>query len=54
MKRKNFMAPLKDEEIPPVLALGRQITEQAAERGELPPARFGDRARQALKPAGKN
>ena len=33
------MAPLADSEIPPVVALGRQVAEQAAKDGQpLPPA----------------
>jgi alkanesulfonate monooxygenase SsuD/methylene tetrahydromethanopterin reductase-like flavin-dependent oxidoreductase (luciferase family) len=37
-KRKQFMKPLADEEIPPVIALGRQIAEEAARTGQpLPP-----------------
>ena len=31
-KRKKWMKPLADDEIPPVLALGRQVAEQAARR----------------------
>ncbi len=39
MQRKKWMKPLADDEIPPVLALGRQIAEQAAAKGEtLPPS----------------
>ena len=41
-KRKAFMKPLADDEIPPVMALGRQIAEQAAKSGQPvqpPPAR---------------
>ena len=37
-KRKAFMKPLADDEIPPVMALGRQIAEQAARSGQpVPP-----------------
>ncbi len=36
-KRKRWMAPLADSEIQPVVALGRQIAEQAAARGETVP-----------------
>ncbi len=43
MKRKQWMKPLADGEIPPVIALGRQVAEQAAAAGqpapEPPPAR---------------
>jgi hypothetical protein len=31
------MKPLADDEIPPVLALGRKIAEEAARKGEAPP-----------------
>jgi len=34
MKRKQTMKPLADSEIPPVVALGRQVAEQAAAKGE--------------------
>jgi alkanesulfonate monooxygenase SsuD/methylene tetrahydromethanopterin reductase-like flavin-dependent oxidoreductase (luciferase family) len=37
MKRKARMRPLADKEIPPVLALGRQIAERSAAAGEAPP-----------------
>ena len=38
-KRKQWMKPLADDEIPPVIALGRQVAEQAAKSGQaLPPA----------------
>jgi len=54
MKRKQWMKPLSDDEIQPVIALGRQIAERARAAGEaLPePARgsFGDQIRQ-VKPA---
>ncbi len=37
-KRKSYMAPLADKDIAPVIALGRQIAEQAAREGKpLPP-----------------
>jgi alkanesulfonate monooxygenase SsuD/methylene tetrahydromethanopterin reductase-like flavin-dependent oxidoreductase (luciferase family) len=37
-KRKSYMAPLADDEIAPVIALGRQVAEQAAREGKpLPP-----------------
>ena len=37
-KRKAWMAPLTDDEIKPVVALGRQIAEEAARNGAaLPP-----------------
>jgi alkanesulfonate monooxygenase SsuD/methylene tetrahydromethanopterin reductase-like flavin-dependent oxidoreductase (luciferase family) len=37
-KRKAYMKPLADAEIPPVVALGRQVAEQAAREGKpLPP-----------------
>jgi hypothetical protein len=42
LKRKQWMAPLADSEIQPVVALGRQVAEEAAARGEplpVPPAR---------------
>ena len=31
------MKPLADAEIPPVIALGRQVAEEAARKGEPPP-----------------
>jgi len=34
MKRKQWMKPLADSEIPPVIALGRQVAEQAAAAGQ--------------------
>jgi hypothetical protein len=37
-KRKKWMKPLADDQIPPVLALGRRIAEDAARNGEAPPA----------------
>ncbi len=37
MKRKQAMKPLSDDEIPPVVALGRQIAEQAKAEGRPPP-----------------
>lgn len=37
MQRKKWMKPLADSEIPPVLALGRKIAEEAARKGEAPP-----------------
>ena len=50
-KRKQWMKPLADDEIPHVLALGRQVAEQAARTGQpLPsasPAR--PRSRRALR-----
>jgi hypothetical protein len=36
-KRKKWMKPLADSEIPPVLALGRQVAEEAARKGEPAP-----------------
>jgi alkanesulfonate monooxygenase SsuD/methylene tetrahydromethanopterin reductase-like flavin-dependent oxidoreductase (luciferase family) len=36
-KRKKWMKPLADDEIPPVMALGRKVAEEAAARGEAPP-----------------
>jgi hypothetical protein len=36
-KRKQWMAPLADDEIPPVVALGRQVAEQAARTGQASP-----------------
>ena len=36
-KRKQWMKPLADNEIPPVLALGRKIAEDAARKGDAPP-----------------
>ena len=38
MKRKAGMQPLADADIPPVLALGRQVAERAAREGLPPPA----------------
>ena len=59
-KRKQGMKALADEEIPPVLALGRQIAERAKAEGQAPPAPINpDRARaqqqwvEALKKAEK-
>jgi hypothetical protein len=37
MKRKAWMKPLADNEIPPVIALGRQVAEQAAREGQPAP-----------------
>jgi alkanesulfonate monooxygenase SsuD/methylene tetrahydromethanopterin reductase-like flavin-dependent oxidoreductase (luciferase family) len=37
MKRKKFMKPLADGEIPKVVALGRQIAERMRAQGETPP-----------------
>ena len=37
-KRKQWMKPLADDEIPPVVALGRQVAEQAARTGQPAPA----------------
>jgi len=50
LKRKEWMKPLADDEIPPVLALGRQIAEQAARTGQPAPAANPRRAawREAL------
>src|SRR5258706_10474490 len=45
MKRKQYMKPLADSEIPPVVALGRQVAEQAAAKGEPLPAATTERAR---------
>jgi hypothetical protein len=39
MKRKKFMKPLADAEIPKVVALGRQIAERARAAGEPLPLR---------------
>jgi hypothetical protein len=36
-KRKQWMKPLADDEIPPVVALGRQVAEQAARSGQAAP-----------------
>ena len=37
-KRKSYLASLADDEIAPVIALGRQVAEQAAREGKpLPP-----------------
>ena len=36
-KRKQWMAPLADDQIPPVVALGRQVAEQAARTSQAPP-----------------
>ncbi len=49
-KRKQWMKPLADSEIPPVMALGRQIAEEAARKGEPVPAPPPQRAawREAL------
>jgi hypothetical protein len=38
-KRKAWMKPLADEEIPPVMALGRQIAEQGGTAPAISPAR---------------
>ena len=38
------MKPLADDEIPPVIALGRQVAEQAAKAGEAPPPANPNRA----------
>jgi alkanesulfonate monooxygenase SsuD/methylene tetrahydromethanopterin reductase-like flavin-dependent oxidoreductase (luciferase family) len=45
MARKQYMKPLADSEIPPVVALGRQIAEQAAAKGEPLPQPPTARAR---------
>jgi alkanesulfonate monooxygenase SsuD/methylene tetrahydromethanopterin reductase-like flavin-dependent oxidoreductase (luciferase family) len=45
MKRKQYMKPLADSEIPPVMALGRQIAEQAAAKGEATAAATTERGR---------
>ena len=45
MKRKQHMKPLADSEIPPVVALGRQVAEQAAAKGEQLPAAQTERAK---------
>jgi hypothetical protein len=37
-ERKQAMKPLADDEIPPVLALGRQVAERAKAQGAAPPA----------------
>ena len=37
-RRKQWMKPLADKDIPPVMALGRQIAERAKAAGEAPPA----------------
>jgi len=37
-KRKQWMKPLADDEIPPVIALGRQVAEAAARAGQPVPA----------------
>ena len=52
-KRKAFMKPLADDEIPPVMALGRQIAEQAAKSGQPVPGPAPARAAwsEALKKA---
>jgi alkanesulfonate monooxygenase SsuD/methylene tetrahydromethanopterin reductase-like flavin-dependent oxidoreductase (luciferase family) len=49
-KRKQWMQPLADDEIPPVVALGRQVAEQAAAAGQPVPAANARRAvwREAL------
>ncbi|HEX4196823.1 MAG TPA: LLM class flavin-dependent oxidoreductase, partial [Caulobacteraceae bacterium] len=49
-KRKSWMKPLADDEIPQVLALGRKVAEEAAARGEAPPQPTAARAawREAL------
>ena len=52
LKRKQWMKPLADDEIPPVLALGRQIAEEAARKGEAPRA-AGARAPAWAKPLEK-
>jgi hypothetical protein len=38
------MRPLADDEIPPVVALGRQVAEQAARSGQAPPPANSARA----------
>jgi alkanesulfonate monooxygenase SsuD/methylene tetrahydromethanopterin reductase-like flavin-dependent oxidoreductase (luciferase family) len=43
-KRKEWMKPLADDEIPHVLALGRQVAEQAAQSGQPAPAANARRA----------
>ena len=43
-KRKQWMKPLADDEIPPVVALGRQVAEQAAKAGQPAPATNARRA----------
>jgi hypothetical protein len=43
-RRKQWMKPLPDNEIPPVAALGRQVAEQAALAGQPPPAAAQRRA----------
>jgi alkanesulfonate monooxygenase SsuD/methylene tetrahydromethanopterin reductase-like flavin-dependent oxidoreductase (luciferase family) len=45
MKRKQYMKPLADSEIPPVVALGRQVAEQAAAKGEQLPQAQTERAK---------
>ncbi len=52
-KRKQFMKPLADDEIPPVMALGRQIAEEAAKSGQPVPGPAPARAAwsEALKKA---
>jgi alkanesulfonate monooxygenase SsuD/methylene tetrahydromethanopterin reductase-like flavin-dependent oxidoreductase (luciferase family) len=49
-KRKQWMQPLADDEIPPVVALGRQVAEEAARAGQPLPAANARRAvwREAL------
>jgi alkanesulfonate monooxygenase SsuD/methylene tetrahydromethanopterin reductase-like flavin-dependent oxidoreductase (luciferase family) len=49
-KRKQWMQPLADDDIPPVVALGRQVAEEAARAGQPPPAANARRAvwREAL------
>jgi len=37
MKRKTFMKPLADGEIPKVIALGRQVAERMRAQGQEPP-----------------
>ncbi len=52
-RRKAFMKPLADDEIPPVTALGRKIAEEAARSGQAAPAAAPARAAwsEALKKA---
>jgi alkanesulfonate monooxygenase SsuD/methylene tetrahydromethanopterin reductase-like flavin-dependent oxidoreductase (luciferase family) len=55
-KRKQWMKPLADNEIPPVIALGRQVAEAAAKSGQPLPAAAPARAAwvEALEKAEKN
>ncbi len=49
MKRKQYMKPLADSDIPPVVALGRQIAERAkAEGAPATPGSWGEQIRRDI------